>query len=123
MHAAHAARAQRTLDTPVRLDTGEVLTRRALMDRKLAAGGHIIVRREHKPLAEQKLREKVERLARHVPIGNPCHPETREYLSLRDQLRAGVFENVTYVETPDGVFYPVTKAEQDYFESRKASQP
>lgn len=116
---ARAARAQQSLDKQVRLSTGEVVTKRDLMRRLHAQGATLKPWRKHKPVAEEALRAKVERLSRgwSVPIGNPNHPDTIEFRALEARLKAGVYEDVLTVETQDGVFYEVSKAEADYFAS------
>ena len=114
---ARKARAEQSLDKHVRLSTGEILTRRAFMDRLRSQDGRIVVRQERNEAAEEKLRRDIEGRERgwSLPIGNPCHPETIAYMALKDRLKAGVFKEKTYVELPSGSFFEVSKAEADYF--------
>lgn len=118
IETARAVRASQSLDKQVRLSSGEVVTRREMMRRLHAEGAKLSSYRKHHPVAEQKLREQIERLDRgFVPIGNPNHPETIEYLALKAKLKAGVYTDVVTVQKPDGVFWEVSKAEAEYFSS------
>jgi hypothetical protein len=119
---ARRARASQALDKKVRLDSGEVITRRAFMDRLRTQGGKVIVRREENHAATEKLRRDIERRARSYPMGNPNHPETLEYHALRAKLDAGIFKEKTYVMLPSGTHYEISKAELDYFEGRTGSR-
>ncbi len=118
IEVARKARAEQSLDKRVRLDSGEVLTRRQLMDRCLSQGGKLRTIRERKHAAEEKLAREVERRSRTYPMGNPNHPETREFYALRDKLKEGLYDDVVYVELPSGTLYSLSKAEVDYFKSR-----
>jgi hypothetical protein len=121
---ARAARASQSLDKPIRLLTGEIVTRREHMRRLHAGGAALKTWRKHLPKAEETLRAEVERLERgwSVPIGNPNHPDTKAYQAKKDALASGVYKDVTIVETPSGTFHEVSKAEADYFISLGANE-
>ncbi len=113
---ARKARASQSLDKPIRLDSGEVVSKRAWIDRLRRQGGKLTVHTEHRYDAEDKVDREIERLGRNVPFGNPNHPETRAYEAAKTKLKASLDKSRTMVETPDGILHELkSQAEIDYF--------
>ena len=115
---ARKARAAQSLEKLIRLDSGAVVTKREFLDRLRAQGGTLVTDRQRQYAAEEKLSHEVARMANRVPIGNPNHPETREYYALRDKLKAGIYKDRLLIRLPTGTFYEVSKTEAEYFEQR-----
>ena len=120
---ARRARASQSLDKSIRLDSGEVITKRRWIDRMRAQGGVLRTFKEHAYDQEEKVARDIERLGRNVPFGNPNHPETRAYEAAKAKLKASLNRERQMVETPDGTLHELkTQAEIDYFR-RARSRP
>ena len=119
---ARRARASQSLDKSIRLDSGEVITKRRWIDRMRAQGGVLRTFKEHAYDREEKVARDIERLGRNVPFGNPNHPETRAYEAAKAKLKASLDRERQMVETSDGTLHELkTQAEIDYF--RRAESP
>lgn len=112
---AQAAREAKILDTVVDFGSMGLMTRRRFIDTARSNRAKIVIHRERQYDKEEKLDRDLDRMAQHVPLGNPNHPETREYYELRAKLKAGIFKERTMLELPNGLSYEITKTEADYF--------
>lgn len=113
---AQKAKATKHLDGLVSVG-GRTITRRQFMEDLHRHGAKLTLNRERDYKAEEKLTEKIWRLGQRVPLGNPNHPETREWLELKNALKSGVYKEKLMIKTPDGTYYDVSKTEANYFES------
>lgn len=113
--AAQTAREAKILDTIVDFGGLGLMTRRNFIDMARRQGAQIKIFHERRYDKEDKLEEKLRRMAQYVAFGNPNLPETREYYALRDQLKAGIYDEQTRLEFPSGTSYEITKTEFDYF--------
>jgi hypothetical protein len=121
---AQKARISQSLDKPVRLDSGEVISKRLWIERMRRQGGVLKTFREHRYEAEDKVNREIERLGRNVPFGNPNHPETRAYEAQKAKLKASLDKERQMVETPDGILHELkSQAEIDYFNGLEAPLP
>ena len=114
---AQKARIEKSLDKPVRLDSGEVISKRLWIDRMRRQGGVLKTFKEHRYDAEEKVAREIERLGRDVPFGNPNHPETRDFEARKAKLKASLDKERQMVETPDGILHELkSQAEIDYWQ-------
>jgi hypothetical protein len=112
---AQKARQEKVLNTRIRLSTGETLTRREHLDRMFEQGGFVKTFTERRYDKEDDVRDKIARLASYAPIGNPNHPETKQYYAEKARLEESLNKVRTGIQLPDGLFFEVTKIELEYF--------
>jgi len=116
---AQVARAEKTLDTRIRLDDGRVVTRREFLEDARRQGALLKTWRRRQEKKEEALALKLQYMDRgfSIPHGNPNHPDTIEFNRLKKMLKDGIYTEEFIIERPDGVFHVIGKTEADYFTS------
>lgn len=120
---AQRARIEQMLDKPVRLSNGQVVSRRVWIDGLRAQGGVVKVIHERKYDQVDKVKDKIERMGRNVPWGNPNHPDTIRFNDEKARLLASLDGERTIVSLPDGRFHELNKSKLEYFQSAPAAPP
>jgi len=115
---AQQAKADKYLDTQVRRESGQVLTRRQIIDERMAGGGTTSIKQVQDDAAERKLDRELGAMRRAgVPTGNQSHPTTIKYNELRAQQKAGIKVPSYRIHGADGTEWVVSKTEHDYAQS------
>ena len=113
---ARKAKAEQSLDKMFNIN-GRVMSRRDFLHMLGEQGGELHSYKTRQYDAEEKLKDKLWRMGANVPIGNPNHPETKNYYALKDQLKEGIYQEKVGVKLPSGTFYELNKTEQEYFKN------
>jgi hypothetical protein len=108
------SRVNSVLDKKITYPEG-VMSRREYLILQKGKGSRVEEKMLRDTAKEQKEREALEILWRRVPLGNPCHPETKVYLSRKAALDTGFFKPEYRLWTSERSFYPITKIEYLYF--------
>ena len=115
---AQKAKSDKYLDTQVRRESGQLSTRRAIIDERMAGGGTTSVKQVEDDAATRKLDRELGAMRRAgVPTGNQSHPTTIKYNELRAQQKAGIKVPSYRVTGADGTEWIVSKTEYDYAKS------
>jgi hypothetical protein len=120
---AQQAKADKYLDTQVRRESGQVLTRRQIIDERMAGGGTTSIKQVQDDAAERKLDRELGAMRRAgVPTGNQSHPTTIKYNELRAQQKAGIKVPSYRIHGADGTEWVVSKTEHDYAQSGEGKE-
>jgi len=109
------AKADKFLDTQVRRESGQVLTRREIINERMAGGGATAIKQVQDDAAERKLDREIGAMRKAgVPTGNEMHPKTIKYREMLAQQKAGIKVPSHRITDKDGNEYIISKTEHDY---------
>ena len=115
MTALQQARANARLEEKIRESDGQVFTKRAWIERKLASGYKPIVIQVSDPTTVAKLEKELAYLrTQWEPSGNPNWPPTKRFYAIKQELADGPTKPEYRLVHTDGRIFTITKTEYDY---------
>lgn len=115
--AAQVKKINTTLDSTVNYSGYGIMTRRSFISMLHNIKGSVKMYQNRNYKKEEKEREDLDYLRRHMPYGNQNHPQCKEYAERKAELEKGIFTPEYRAILPDESFYTITKTEFDYFNS------
>jgi len=115
MTALQQARASARLEEKIRDTDGQVFTKRAWIECKLAAGYKPIATQVSDPTMVAKLEKELAYLRKQwEPSGNPNWPPTKRFYAIKQELADGPTKTEYRLVHTDDSPFTITKTEYDY---------